>query len=517
MSFLDQLKKKATKLETVVVEEKQLASHIENTYFWYNTPVDYATWEKIISNSQNVFDELFESCGTKLVLVDFFAYSCTNCIRTIPVLKKLYCQYKQYGLEILAYHRPEFEFERNPINIYQWIERESIDYPVGLDNEDAMWNNWNVEFWPQHFLIVKEDGKYKIAYQHFGDRGHSEMERMVQTILCKTSNLERATVDQYNHEDYHDVEIFLGKHHQAKNEKTGCGESACSVHKEPLYIDEPVPVPTSGKIFIYGTNWCFFCRQTKAILDKEEMDYTFINMDKLTGPSSVRNFLIKKKLLPHEHETIPIVFDEEGNFLGGYSELVQFLLERGDTTPSVVNSIKQQETGKFIRYQKEHSATIRLEGLWSTSDENIYPLDDDCTLVVSFNMKIDSDVYVYVVVENIVEESIEEQYLEIYDTLNVNYVNYITDQVVLFKNDWIVETKEGELDFPQQVFRDTQITVQLENGSEHVVDIPYPGRHFITCFENKGEQSSGEFVLRFQAESIKLYTIYITTEPNSTQ
>jgi thiol-disulfide isomerase/thioredoxin len=81
----------------------------------------------------------------KLLLVDFFAYSCTNCLRANVVLKRWNEEYSEHGLRIVAFHRPEFKFEHSMFNMRDYIVRNKIEYTVGLDNNDQAWNDWKVD------------------------------------------------------------------------------------------------------------------------------------------------------------------------------------------------------------------------------------------------------------------------------------------------------------------------------------------------------------------------------------
>lgn len=121
-----------------------------------------------------------ESLRGKVVLVDFWTYSCINCLRTLPYLKAWDEKYRNQGLVIIGVHTPEFAFEKDQHNVGQAIRDLGIKYPVAMDNQYAIWNAYNNQYWPAHYLI---DAQGHIRDQHFGEGAYDETERMIQTLL----------------------------------------------------------------------------------------------------------------------------------------------------------------------------------------------------------------------------------------------------------------------------------------------------------------------------------------------
>ncbi|MFZ1721875.1 MAG: cytochrome c biogenesis protein DipZ [Microgenomates group bacterium] len=121
----------------------------------------------------------------KVVLVDFWTYTCINCQRTLPYLREWYEKYKDNGLVIIGVHAPEFEFEKNPNNVQQAITDFGITYPVMQDNEFATWRTYDNHYWPAKYLIDK-DGH--IRYTHFGEGKYDETEKMIQELLKETGS-----------------------------------------------------------------------------------------------------------------------------------------------------------------------------------------------------------------------------------------------------------------------------------------------------------------------------------------
>jgi len=116
----------------------------------------------------------------KVILVDFWTYSCINCLRTLPYLKAWDEKYRDQGLVIIGVHAPEFAFEKDPHNVEQAIHDLGITYPVALDNQYSIWNAFSNKYWPAHYLI---DANGKMRHQHFGEGAYQETEQMIQTLL----------------------------------------------------------------------------------------------------------------------------------------------------------------------------------------------------------------------------------------------------------------------------------------------------------------------------------------------
>lgn len=121
-----------------------------------------------------------KSLHGKVVLVDFWTYSCINCIRTLPNLTKIYAKYHAKGLEIIGVHSPEFEFEKNQQNVISAISRFGIKYPVAMDNNLDTWTNFNNQYWPAHYLIDKSG---KVVYTHFGEGDDQTLEHNIKALL----------------------------------------------------------------------------------------------------------------------------------------------------------------------------------------------------------------------------------------------------------------------------------------------------------------------------------------------
>jgi cytochrome c biogenesis protein CcdA/thiol-disulfide isomerase/thioredoxin len=153
-----------------------------------------------------------ESLKGKVVLVDFWTYSCINCIRTQPYLNDWYKTYKDSGLEIVGIHAPEFAFERNPKNVEDAAKKAGLNYPIALDNDFSTWNAFNNQYWPSTYLIDK-DGN--IRRYHGGEGEYKETEQAIRALLAeKGGSVPKETTKALNGEvpvtDKQSPETYLG-------------------------------------------------------------------------------------------------------------------------------------------------------------------------------------------------------------------------------------------------------------------------------------------------------------------
>ncbi|OZI26484.1 thioredoxin [Bordetella genomosp. 9] len=118
----------------------------------------------------------------KVVLVDFWTYTCINCIRTLPYVKSWHEKYKDQGLVVVGVHTPEFAFERSTRNVQDAIKRFGITYPVAQDNTYATWEAYRNVYWPAFYLVDKQG---RIIYTHFGEGQYKETEAMIQQALAQ--------------------------------------------------------------------------------------------------------------------------------------------------------------------------------------------------------------------------------------------------------------------------------------------------------------------------------------------
>jgi methionine-S-sulfoxide reductase len=123
-----------------------------------------------------------EGLRGKVVVVDFWAYSCINCLRTMPYVNAWYRHYKDSGLVVLGVHSPEFAFEKNLANVRAAVKKFDLQYPVVLDNELKIWKAFNNKFWPAHYFV---DAKGQIRGHHFGEGKYARSERVIRQLLME--------------------------------------------------------------------------------------------------------------------------------------------------------------------------------------------------------------------------------------------------------------------------------------------------------------------------------------------
>ena len=133
-----------------------------------------------ISHWINTTPLTLSSLKGKVILIDFWTYTCINCIRTLNYLKDWHSKYNDSGLVIIGIHTPEFEFEKNIINVKTFVEENQIKYAVGLDNEYSTWRSFNNRYWPAKYLI---DQTGEIKYQHFGEGNYNQTEQKIRELL----------------------------------------------------------------------------------------------------------------------------------------------------------------------------------------------------------------------------------------------------------------------------------------------------------------------------------------------
>jgi len=135
-----------------------------------------------------------KSLEGKVILIDFWTYSCVNCLRTLEHVKKWHRLYKKHGLVVIGVHTPEFSFEKNEEHVKNALERLGIKYPVILDNEYKIWNLYSNRWWPRKILL---DMNGSVVYDHIGEGGYAETERAIQKALVEmgANNLPEVELD----------------------------------------------------------------------------------------------------------------------------------------------------------------------------------------------------------------------------------------------------------------------------------------------------------------------------------
>jgi thiol-disulfide isomerase/thioredoxin len=120
-----------------------------------------------------------------VVLIDFWTYSCINCLRAIPYVRAWAEKYKDHGLVVIGVHTPEFAFERNVSNVRAAVSDLHIGYPVAIDNDYQIWRAFDNQYWPAHYFI---DAQGRMRYDHFGEGEYDQSERVIQQLLAEAGD-----------------------------------------------------------------------------------------------------------------------------------------------------------------------------------------------------------------------------------------------------------------------------------------------------------------------------------------
>jgi len=143
----------------------------------------------------------------KVVLVDFWTYSCINCLRTLPHVKAWDRAYRKAGLMIVGVHSPEFAFERVPSNVRSAVRRLGVRYPVALDNDFGTWRAYSNDYWPAKYLIDKSG---RVRYEHYGEGAYGETESVIRRLLGEKVRVRRTSVPDQTPSDITTRETYLG-------------------------------------------------------------------------------------------------------------------------------------------------------------------------------------------------------------------------------------------------------------------------------------------------------------------
>lgn len=170
----------------------------------------------------------------KVILVDFWTYTCINCIRTVPTLKKWHQKYKKDGLVVIGMHSPEFEFEKNLDNVKKAVKKLGIKYPVAVDSDMQAWMAFDNMYWPAKYLIDR-DGY--IVHVNFGEGRYQDTEKSIQWALGLSKKIEKEPVREFMLDQ--SPETYAGfLRNQGLGSGLVCDKKGCSA-----YVDQEEHFP----------------------------------------------------------------------------------------------------------------------------------------------------------------------------------------------------------------------------------------------------------------------------------
>ncbi len=192
-------------------------------------------------------EELKNEIKGKVVLYDIWTYSCINCVRTLPYITAWDDKYSEQGLLVIGIHSPEFEFEKDSENVKMAIKKYGIGYPVVLDNDMETWKAFENRYWPRKYIA---DHEGYLRYDHIGEGGYQETEKIIQKLLDERSNSlgiqmvstsSLVDVEEFQHSLFRTPELYFGyKFAQNRNQlgsEEGFQQGKIISYSEPENID----------------------------------------------------------------------------------------------------------------------------------------------------------------------------------------------------------------------------------------------------------------------------------------
>jgi len=182
----------------------------------------------------------------KVVLIDFWTYSCINCLRTLPYIKRWADTYREAGLVVVGVHTPEFAFEHVPANVERAVSSLGVRYPVALDNGYGTWSAWGNQYWPAKYFV---DRRGHVRFAHFGEGEYQRSEDVIRTLLAEKALPKpvSASIEDQTPTELLTPETYLGS---ARIDRF-VGSRLAPGHEADYSIPEVVPQNS----FAYGGRW----------------------------------------------------------------------------------------------------------------------------------------------------------------------------------------------------------------------------------------------------------------------
>ena len=240
--FYDEVDLKRNTTNDTNIDDKQ----------FLRTPPELQGISGYINTSQ---DKINQDIEGKVVIYDFWTYSCINCIRTLPYLTAWDEKYRDDGLVIVGIHTPEFEFEKKYENVVFATEKFGIKYPVVQDNEKEIWNDFQNRYWPRKYIA---DHEGYIRFDHIGEGAYKETEKVIQLLLRERSEAlgktlekkEIVNIDEFTHAAFRTPELYFGFNFAEGRNQLG-NEEGFSKNK---IVDYKLPESIQSTLFLHGWN-----------------------------------------------------------------------------------------------------------------------------------------------------------------------------------------------------------------------------------------------------------------------
>ncbi len=184
----------------------------------------------------------------KVVMIDFWTYSCINCVRTFPHMKEVWQKYKDNNFVLIGVHTPEFDFEKNVDNIKTAAKRYGLTYPIAVDSDYAVWNAYFNHYWPAQYII---DANGNIRYKHFGEGGEAEIESWIVKLLEESGQkVKEGKIRELAPAIYGNItsETYCGS---SRSRGIGSGK-VCTKEGCDTYIDPGQKSHEDGIIYLQG-------------------------------------------------------------------------------------------------------------------------------------------------------------------------------------------------------------------------------------------------------------------------
>lgn len=268
-------------IEESIIKTKELTEDIAVKEKKYERAKEITTPDAIINADEDFLVEPY--IGDKIILVDFWTYSCINCQRTLPYLNAWHDTYADEGLLIVGLHTPEFAFEEKYENVLRAVEKWEIEYPVVMDNDRSTWQSYNNKFWPRKYLI---DVDGFIVYDHIGEGAYEETEeKIVELINERNARIGRpliavggaalsAEADKVDFSSIVNRESYLGSRRIEFSANDQNALNLCLKSSAACTLEAPESIPVGS--FAFDGQWRFTDESASPELVGSTIELSFI-------------------------------------------------------------------------------------------------------------------------------------------------------------------------------------------------------------------------------------------------